>query len=396
MSGQATASCDLFSSANTRPLLNEGLLYSGDCRKAVPRQLFTDDRLTPLERNAWQLFRMTLLSEGITPLPTYEQLQPYMTTMPCGAKASHETIARALTLLRLSRWMTQFQRRRDRKTGRLLTNLYVLHDCPLSPFDATKLDPSYLTLVCNSLQHASKAIQRVARRVVQEILLDPCVEIARLPDQLRQLAEGKFESATAEKLATPGHVKSEVNARPSLQQSIAQYEAAPKNCESLPELRVVNPKPYCSTSKTKNKKSTEAAVTIQSSPSDQTLPVSYPTLFSHLKADQQSELKITLNRLAAKLRQPVLDEWAIRCRQQQVRSPAGYLYGLLKKALRGEFKPWACASTQSAPAHTIPPAPQPPAHKRIQNQPTLARTYLAELRAMFNIRTDCPGVIAVG
>jgi hypothetical protein len=34
------------------------------------------------------------------------------------------------------------RRRRDPKTGRILGNLYVLHDEPLTPFEAMQLDPT--------------------------------------------------------------------------------------------------------------------------------------------------------------------------------------------------------------------------------------------------------------
>ena len=119
----------------------DGFLYSGNRHESVPRALFLDRRLTPLERNAWQVFRLQLNADGVTAFPTYDQLRPHLASMPCGAQASHETVARALTLLRLTRWLSLVRRRRDPKTGRILGNLYVLHDEPLTPFEAMQLDP---------------------------------------------------------------------------------------------------------------------------------------------------------------------------------------------------------------------------------------------------------------
>jgi hypothetical protein len=60
-------------------------------------------------------------------------------------------VARALTLLRLTRWLSLVRRRRDPKTGRIQGNLYVLHDEPLTPFEAMQLDPDYLGLVSQAL-----------------------------------------------------------------------------------------------------------------------------------------------------------------------------------------------------------------------------------------------------
>ena len=83
---------------------------------------------------------MMLNEDGVTAFPTYEQLRPWLASMPCAGQASHETVARALTLLRLTRWLSLVRRRRDPKTGRILGNLYVLHDEPLTPFEAMQLD----------------------------------------------------------------------------------------------------------------------------------------------------------------------------------------------------------------------------------------------------------------
>jgi hypothetical protein len=124
-------------------------------------RLFLDRRLTPLERNAWQVFRLMLNDDGVTAFPTYEQLRPWLASMPCAGQASHETVARALTLLRLTRWLSLVRRRRDPKTGRILGNLYVLHDEPLT-VRGHAARPDYLQLVSQALGHSAKAVQIVA------------------------------------------------------------------------------------------------------------------------------------------------------------------------------------------------------------------------------------------
>lgn len=79
---------------------SDGFLYSANRHESIPRALFLDRRLTPLEHNAWQVFRLQLNDGGVTAFPTYDQLRPYLASMPCAAQASYETVARALTLLR--------------------------------------------------------------------------------------------------------------------------------------------------------------------------------------------------------------------------------------------------------------------------------------------------------
>jgi hypothetical protein len=45
------------------PTASDGFLFSGNRHESVPRALFFDHRLTPLERNAWQVFRLLLDDE---------------------------------------------------------------------------------------------------------------------------------------------------------------------------------------------------------------------------------------------------------------------------------------------------------------------------------------------
>ena len=165
---------------------------------SVPRALFLDRRLTPLERNAWQVFRLQLNDDGVTAFPTYDQLRPYLASMPCAAQASHETVARALTLLRLTRWLSLVRRRRDPKTGRILGNLYVLHDEPLTPFEAMQLDPDYLGLVSQALTHAAKAVQIVGMNTLREIAEDPMLNGRTLPTRLQVLAQRMARHGWAE------------------------------------------------------------------------------------------------------------------------------------------------------------------------------------------------------
>ncbi|MBM2648158.1 STY4528 family pathogenicity island replication protein, partial [Pseudomonas aeruginosa] len=167
----------------------DAFLFSGNRHETVPRRLFLDRRLTPLERNAWQVFRLMLNDDGVTAFPTYEQLRPWLASMPCAGQASHETVARALTLLRLTRWLSLVRRRRDAKTGRILGNLYVLHDEPLTPFEAMQLDPDYLQLVSQALGHSAKAVQIVGLHILKEIGEDPMLAGRTLPSRLQVLAE---------------------------------------------------------------------------------------------------------------------------------------------------------------------------------------------------------------
>ncbi|HDY5463030.1 TPA: hypothetical protein RQ711_006728, partial [Pseudomonas aeruginosa] len=113
------------------------------------RRLLLDKRLTPLERNCWQVFRLLINDDGLTAFPTYEQLRPYLGMQP-GKIASRETIAKALKVLRLTRWLSLGRRLRNDLNGQVQGNVYILHDEPVSPAEALELDPDYMQLLSQS------------------------------------------------------------------------------------------------------------------------------------------------------------------------------------------------------------------------------------------------------
>ena len=104
-----------------------------------------------------------------------------------------------------------------------------------------------------------------------------------------------------------------------------------------------------------------------------------PERFLRLKDEQQAGALVALQQVDEAQRQAVLDEWAARCRNSAVRNPAGYLFGIIQKAIRGEFKAWAGESA-SAPPAPPPPTPSSPPTSRATD-PEVARAYLARLRS---------------
>lgn len=335
---------DATPSAPTSPS-QDGFLYSGSRHESVPRALFLDKRLTPLERNAWQVFRLLLNDDGVTAFPTYEHLRPYLSSMPCTAQASHETVARALTLLRLTRWLSLARRRRNPKTGRIQGNLYVLHDEPLSPYEAMQIDPEYLGLVSQALTHASKAVQLVGMQTLQEIAEDPLLSDRTLPSRLQVLAQrmdrGNVTLPTTYPQDAPVH-DSEDGAGALL-----------RNVE-LPSSDSEVGENHGRTTLLRNPKQDRTVQSTRINPSVRTVPgarepsrLRLPERFLALKREQQSGALVALQRVETEQRQAVLDEWATRCRDSTVRNPAGYLFGIIQKAIRGDFKAWAGQSASN-------------------------------------------------
>ncbi|AUV13404.1 hypothetical protein C2U39_15350 [Aeromonas sp. ASNIH3] len=357
----------------------DSFLYSGNRHESVPRALFLDRRLTPLERNAWQVFRFQLNDDGVTAFPTYEQLRPYLASMPCGAQASHETVARALTLLRLTRWLSLVRRRRDPKTGRILGNLYVLHDEPLTPFEAMQLDPDYLGLVSQALTHAAKAVQLVGMHTLKEIAEDPLLSGRTLPTRLQVLAQHMARHGWA----TPSYPQEGVG-----HDSEDGPEGLLRNANSPSSESEVGPKPAPDGSlrnpkddRTVRKDRINEVRTVPRAKTLQNLRL--PECFLRLKDEQQAGAMIALQQVEETQRQAVLDEWATRCRSSAVRNPTGYLFGIIQKAIRGEFKAWA---GQTDHKH-VPPVPQSPGDSAsAPSTREVALQHIANLRDKLQLR----------
>lgn len=319
----------------------DGFIYSGNQQESVPRTLFLDKRLTPLERNCWQVIRMMLEPDGITALPTYEQLRSYLTNTPYADKASFETVARALTILRLARWLSLVQRRRA-KDGSKQSNLYVLHDEPLTPFEAMRLDDEFFELVCQSINHASRAIQYVASGVLDDISNDPYLTGKRLPTRLEVLL-GRITNSpfTHKELSTTHESEESENSLLRNQNSLTSESEASLKCAETASLR--NPNSIvCSSNNNK--------IQIQENTTQLNLPQRFYQL-SH--AEQKGFLKL-IGRTAPDVQQQILNEWNERCQSQTVQKPAAYLYGIVQKAFKGEFNSFIDAPLS---AHAVPAAP---------------------------------------
>lgn len=359
---------------------DDGFLFSGNRHETVPRRLFLDRRLTPLERNAWQVFRLMLNDDGVTAFPTYEQLRPWLTSMPCAGQASHETVARALTLLRLTRWLSLVRRRRDPKTGRILGNLYVLHDEPLTPFKAMQLDPDYLQLVSQALGHSAKAVQVVGLHTLTEISEDPLLAGRTLPSRLQVLAE---------RLGSQGIAETE---------SYSQEDAT-HDSEEGPTSLLRNRDGPTSESEAGLKPAQDASLrnpkqarTVRSSCINKVLTTAqaralgdlqWPKRFADLKAEQQTGARVALQQVDVALRQAVLDEWASRCANHGIRNPAGYLFGIIQRAIHGEFNAWAKKDVPSAsvPSNERPPPAPPPSQPQGKPvPPEVAKQHIERLR----------------
>ncbi|MGN7934058.1 hypothetical protein E3Z27_11010 [Pseudomonas mediterranea] len=350
--------------------LQAGFLFSGQSHEVVPRRLLLDCRLTPLERNAWQVFRLMLQGQGVV-TPRYEDLQPYLSSVPYGVSASRETIARVLTMLRLTRWLSLVSRGRDQLSGRLQGSLYVLHDEPLTPAEAMELDQDYLELVGHALDHATKTVRIVAQHIVEEIRQDTDIDQGRLPTRFEHWGEHwtpqEWDQITDEALHD-----SEMGGDHSVRNRVGLRSDSEPGLNANVSGAVRKPNAACTVLK-------ESTCTVpRATPTVDNLHWPDPL---HLSPNERQAVAVALNKLKPAERQAVLNEAGARCAAGGIRKPAAYLMGLVQRALKGDFRPWA-GQAASLPIAEPPPAPSRRARKQGEPASALAQACLNELRQL--------------
>ncbi|AUG07819.1 STY4528 family pathogenicity island replication protein [Pseudomonas sp. S09G 359] len=351
--------------------LQTGFLFSGQSHEVVPRRLLLDHRLTPLERNAWQVFRLMLQGQGVI-TPRYEDLQPYLSSVPYSASTSRETIARVLTMLRLTRWLSLVSRGRDQLSGRLQGSLYVLHDEPLTPAEAMELDQEYLELVGHALGHATKAVRIVAQHVLEEVRQDTRIDLGQLPTRLDSWGEHWMQQGLDQAIDASMR-DSELG-----EDHLVRNRVVPRS-DSEPSLNtnvsgaVRNPNAACTVLK-------ESTCTVpRATPAVDNLH--WPDSL-HMSPSERQAVAVALNKLKPADRQAVLNEAGARCTAGGIRKPAAYLMGLIQRALNGDFRPWAGQIAPSPVTEPPPNAPLRPPRKQGQPASALAQACLNELRQL--------------
>ncbi|MNO84568.1 hypothetical protein D3C76_759120 [compost metagenome] len=275
-------------------------------------------------------------------------------------------------MLRLTRWLSLVSRGRDQLSGRVQGSLYVLHDEPLTPAEAMELDQDYLELVGHALAHATKAVRIVAQHVVEEVRQDTNIDRDRLPTRLDSWGEHwtqqGLDRATADALRDSERggdhrVRNRADLRsesePGLNTSVSGT--------------VRNPNAACTVLK-------ESICTVpRATPAVDNLL--WPTPL-HLSPSEHQAVTVALNKLKPADRQAVLNEAGARCAAGGIRKPAAYLMGLIQRALKGDFRPWAAQTEPSPVAEPPPTEPSRPSRKQGEPASALAQACLNELRQL--------------
>lgn len=346
----------------------------------TPKALLLDERLTPLERNAWLTFRALAGSDGTVVL-SYDALRGYLPSAPGSKRAALETVSRAVLCLRLSTWIALVEYRRNPMTGFSMASRYAVRNQPLAFDDACMEDEDYLSLLERALGHASATIRQLAQSVLDEAM--------RYPDRLEKL---------------PATMQARIR---SLQQHDDDHDPGNPGGSAardalVPEASGGIPKPVPASAtaiRTVEKEVLKEVRTYRSSPEVQGSGPDVPARFRQLPQNQQRVLTTRLRGLPPEQRLAVLAEWDVRCESGGVHNAIAYLYGLIKKAVEGVFKLWAArkSTPQQTPMqaisnseHDASPAPFPSPSRQAAKPASreVAQRHLEQIRRM--LKTPLP------
>lgn len=340
----------------------------------TPKALLLDERLTPLERNAWLTFRSLASSDGTVVL-SYDALRGYLPSAPGSKRAALETVSRAVLCLRLSTWIALVEYRRNPMTGFSMASRYAVRNQPLAFDDACMEDEDYLPLLERALGHASATIRQLAQSILDEAMRHPD-RLEKLPATMQERIRRLQHHGDDHDPGSPGG-------------STARDALVPEASGGIPK-----PVPASATTvRTIEKEVLKEVRTYRSSTEVQVSGPDVPARFRQLPQDQQRVLTARLRGLPTEQRLAVLAEWDVRCESGGVHNAIAYLYGLIKKAVEGVFKLWVArkSAPQQTPVQAIsnslrgsPPAPSPSSSSQAAKPASreVARRHLDQIRRM--------------
>ncbi|MEC8917627.1 MAG: STY4528 family pathogenicity island replication protein [Pseudomonadota bacterium] len=316
----------------------DGLLFMGNPHETVPRALLLDQRLGAVDVLGWQMIRLLSNADRTTAFPTYDELEPLLRS-GANRKASRKTVARVIAILRLTRWMTLGMKARNTDNGRMIGNVYVLHDEPLAPAESLSLDADYIEYVIRCTRHHNRDVAEVAQLVRDELAESGVLELPTRLDVIDQRAEKqRLAEFPAETQSAPAQFPTETQAdSPSFQRKLGQFPEADDLSFQRKLMRESGTYGTVSEAENPTVRSYTDSVckTIAREPEPASLVWSWPL---ELTADERESVAFLLTGLSIDMQQAVIDEAAGRVSAGKVKNTLGFLHTLAKRAASDNFQ----------------------------------------------------------
>jgi len=139
------------------------MLFLGNRHQSFPTAVIKDPVLEPVDKLVWIVIMLAVRETGgNTAFPGYDAIAGMANV------SSRSTIARAIAILRASRWLTLCGRMR-KASGRFRGNVYAMHDEPLPLADVIHLDGDYMAFLNKAVGHGHARVRTVAQGVLTSI-----------------------------------------------------------------------------------------------------------------------------------------------------------------------------------------------------------------------------------
>lgn len=327
------AAVDNLLSAGTRTAQEDNaLLFLGNWHDAMPRLIFQDPVLQPVDTRIWGVIKIAANGTGPASFPTYKQIAK---TANVGSEA---TVARSIAILRTTRWLTLCRRVRDGQ-GRFRGNIYALHDEPLPLADTLHLDQSYLQFLNQCVEHAHARVREVAEAVLGTIEDD--ARAYRVVTETENALNRRLSSLQTLQGDEPRHHFYSLSAHrlQNLKSTPEALQLQNLKSESVQNLKSERSSSCYISETTTTTPTRESDAHESTAPDDSTRSLIVPDA---LKPDERLLARMYVKNAPAALRQEVLDEFAGRLRAAKTKggpivNPVGYLAQLCKAASAGAF-----------------------------------------------------------
>ncbi len=368
-----------------------GLLFFGNPMETTPRRLLVDERLSPVDKVGWMAFRMMASKDRETSFPSYDALQRLLSSRADSGQASKSTVNRVIYILRLTRWLSLCHQARNTANGRMVGNIYALHDEPVSIMDAASIDTDYIAFVGRCRKHGNQAVRKVASIVFDELAEDTTARYLmtrlglfeeRLSDHELSNPKPKSRKPRSNKNRTQGEepAHAEFENRTGAEEPSSNFETSDDEIRTQVESHEFENETLAQAAATNSNpvENTGPADRVRISNSYTVRTLQEPVFVKvrtgaldwsslTLSLDEQQVITRYMSAVPSELHQAIINEAAAR--RKSVRNMTAYLIRLVDRAKQGQFKITTELSGTSIPEGypPSPPAVSPP-------EPTPART----------------------
>ena len=388
--------------ASTDGDATDTMLFLGDRHQSFPTAVIKDPVLEPVDKLVWMVIMLAVRETGgNTAFPGYDVIAGMANV------SSRSTIARAIAILRASRWLTLCGRIR-KASGRFRGNVYALHDEPLPLADVIHLDGDYMAFLNKAVGHGHARVRAVVRGVLASI--DEDVGEGRNVCAREHPIERRIRSLVSTESGGPRRFFSFTrNVIQQIRREAVGIPNAPghhdQNSNSV-ETQVRNSNAQKSNSDRSSSNNNKTTTTRPDEPSkfvqagENGNPLVYP---GRLCGNQRDIANRYLRALSPAQRQPILDELEGRFQAEQkgmkpVYDDISFLIRLCDLTKSGDFLPnlgikvrearRAREASQDRSAHSDTPAASEETKEQRHKRMAVAQERVAEMRTVLGMPRD--------